>query len=210
MKIPCIRTLAIAFLSLCFVSSANGESVTRFTVVDSSPTSWVARGYRDYTVSPELGWTFVPSRNFDNGIGFNISGTPLPGTTVDNWFLNFAAPHRMELAPGHYSDFQRWPFQDADRPGLEFGSTGRLDNRASGFFDILEVTYDSKGTVLTFAADFTHYGEENTNNYAVVELRFNASTVPEPSTLTLSVLGLIGIASLARFRRRAHLARFAD
>jgi hypothetical protein len=49
MKIPSIPAIAVAFLPLCFVSSANGDPVTRFTVVDSSPTSWVARGYRDYT-----------------------------------------------------------------------------------------------------------------------------------------------------------------
>jgi hypothetical protein len=154
----------------------------------------------------------VPSRNFDHGVGFDISGIPLPGTDVGDWSLNFAAPGKAELAPGHYSDFQRYPFQDSDRPGLAFGSTGHLDNRASGFFDILEVTYDGSGKVLTFAADFTHYGEENPDNYAVVELRFNASAspVPEPSTLTLSVLGLIGIVCLARFRDRAHLACSAD
>ena len=66
------------------------------------------------------------------------------------------------------------------RPGLEFGSTGRLDNQASGFFRILEVTYGGTGEVLTFAADFTHYGETNPNNFAVVELRYNATIVPEP------------------------------
>lgn len=122
----------------------------------------------------------VPSRNFDNGIGFSITGPALPGTSINQWFLNFAGPFDAELARGLYSDFQRFPFQEAGRPGLEFGSTGRLDNRASGFFDILEVTYDTLGDVLTFAADFTHYGEENINNYANVELRFNASLVPEP------------------------------
>lgn len=209
MKSPYIRTLVVVSFALCFASSANGQPVTRFTVVDSSPSSWVARGYHDYTVSPALGWTFVPSRNFDNGVGFNISGPALPGTAVTNWFLNFAAPFDAVLAPGLYSNFQRWPFQAPDRPGLEFGSTGRLDNEASGFFRILEVTYGSTGNVLTFAADFTHYGEMDPNRYAIVEVRYNASVVPEPGALTLSALGLLGAAWRIRSRNRAYLAATA-
>lgn len=185
-----IRTLVIALVSLCSLSSAYGAPITRLTVVDSSPTSWVARGLQNYTVSPDLGWNFAPSRNFDNGIGFDITGPALTGTSIDWWFLNFAAPFDAELMPGLYSDFQRYPFQDDDRPGLEFGSTGRLDNMASGFFEILEVTYDAFGNVLTFAADFTHYGEENIDNYANVELRFNATAVPLPSVFALLALGL--------------------
>ena len=157
-------------------STTDAVPTTRFRVVDSSPTSWVARGLKNYTVSPELGWTFVPSKNFDNGIGFVIEGPALPGTSINRWTLNFAAPFRAKLTPGLYTDFQRWPFQNTDRPGLEFTSTGRGDNRASGFFEVLEVTYDTSGNMLTFAADFTHYGEENVSKYAKVEVRYNANT----------------------------------
>ena len=205
MKRSCIRTMVLVFLPLCFVSSANGQPVTRFTVVDSSPTSWVARGYQNYTVTPSDGWAFVASRNFDNGVSINLSGPALPGTAVTNWFMDFAAPFNATLAPGLYNNFQRFPFQDPDRPGLAFGSTGRLDNMASGFFRILEVTYGGTGDVLTFAADFTHYGETNPNNYAIVELRFN-SPIPEPGTLTLSALSLLGFAWRSRFRKRTGTA----
>jgi hypothetical protein len=201
-KISFVRTfaivIAIAVASSSLVATAGAATVTRLTVVDSSPTSWVARGLEDYTVSPELGWTFTPSRNFDNGIGFQIEGPALPGTSIDEWFLNFAAPFNAELAPGLYTDFQRFPFQDADRPGLEFGSTGRLDNRASGFFEILEVSYDSLGNVLTFSADFTHFGEENPSNFAIVELRYNATVIPEPASVALSAFGLVGVVGLVR------------
>ncbi len=66
---------------------------------------------------------------------------------------------------------------------------------ASGFFDVLEATYAPDGTVLSFAADFTHYGEANQNNYAIVELRYNA--VPAPA----AGLACIGVLALSRRRR---------
>jgi hypothetical protein len=159
----------------------------------------VARGLDDYTVSPDIGWTFTPSRNSDNGVGFEIVGSPLPGTSVDRWFLDFAAPFNAEITAGFYPDFQRFPFQNSDRPGLEFGSTGRLDNQASGFFEIFEATYAPSGDVLSFSADFTHFGETNPNNFAIVELRYNV--VPEPSTALLLAFGLMGLVINGRRRR---------
>ena len=161
----------------------------RFTIIDSSPTSWVARGYTDYTVTPADGWTFTSSRNFDNGVQIYLQGPPLPGTSVDYWRLNFAAPGDALLVPGSYPNIQRFPFQDIDRPGLEFGSTGRLDNQAGGFFDVLEATYGPGGEVLTFAADFTHYGEAIQSRYTIAEIRYNA--VPEPAAVGLAVPALL-------------------
>ena len=202
-----VRVLGLVFIfAVSWASTASGVPMTRFTVVDSSPTSWVARGLQDYTVTPELGWTFDVSRNFDNSIGFDIFGPALPGTSVSHWFIDFAAPFDEALQPGFYPDFERWPFQAPDRPGLAFGSSGRLDNRASGFFEILEVTYGAGGSVFSFAADFTHYGETNVNNYAIAELRFNAgaNAAPEPSSLLLVAVG--GCLCFAR-RGRANLTR---
>ncbi len=185
------------FVLLSSGSDARAGTVTRFTVVDSSPTSWVARGYNDYTVTPDLGWTFSARRNFDDGVSIRLDGSPLAGTSVDYWNLDFAAPFEEVITPGFYPDFQRFPFQDADRPGLSFSSTGRLDNRASGFYEVFEATYGPTGEVLSFAADFTHYGEQDPNNWAIVEVRFNA--IPEPSTV---ILALVGLPLLHRRRRK--------
>lgn len=204
-----VQFTACALVSFCSTSSAYSATMTEFNIVDSSPTSWVARGFQDYTVSPELGWTFTPSRNYDNGVSFNITGPELPDTNVDRWRLDFAAPFEEELTPGVYNNFQRFPFQDSDLPGMGFGSTGRGNNRASGSFEVLEVSYDDFGDVLSFAADFTHYGEENTDDFAMGEIRFNSEpdgvTVTEPTGVTVpesnSIVGIIavlGIGSLVK------------
>ena len=172
-------------------------SETRFTVVDSSSSSWVARGYSDYTVSGDNGWSFDVSR-IGNRIRFRTDGVALPGTGVSYWDMTFAAAFDAVIVPGLYEDFQRWPFQDSDRPGLSFSSTGRLDNMASGFFEVWQADYDTNGDLLAFAADFTHYGEQNLNNWAMVEVRYNA-TVPAPAGI--GVFAVVGGLSACRRRR---------
>lgn len=185
------KIFVLTLILFCFSSGAFAVTITSFTILESSSSSWVARGLSDYTVTEELGWSFNVFRNFDNGINFNIRGPALTGTSVDLWFIEFSAPFYNALVPGFYYDFQRWPFQDYDRPGLSFGSTGRLDNSASGFFEILDVAYDPSGDVISFAANFTHYGETLTDRYAIAELRYNYTSVPEPSSLILIMLGLL-------------------
>lgn len=207
---------ACALISLCSTSSAYSATMTEFNIVDSSSTSWVARGYQDYTVSPELGWTFTPSENFDNGVSFNITGSELPGTTVDQWRLDFAAPFEEQLTPGVYNDFQRFPFQEDNLPGMGFSSTGRSDNKASGSFEVLEISYDDLGELLSFAADFTHYGTENPDNFAMGEIRFNSEadevTVTDPGGTTVpesdSIFGIIaalGIGALVKGKMSSRL-----
>ncbi|MCB9853183.1 MAG: PEP-CTERM sorting domain-containing protein [Phycisphaerales bacterium] len=191
-----VATLFAALLGLSASSVATAGNVTRFTVVDSSSSSWVARGYSDYTVTEQIGWMFSVSRNFDNGVSFLIQGTPLSGTTVDYWRLEFAAPFDAVITPGLYPNFQRFPFQDADRPGMGFSSTGRGDNMASGTYEVFEATYAPDGTVLSFSADITHYGETNPNNWAMLEIRYN---VPEPA---VAALLMVGAAVMSRRRRR--------
>ena len=117
---------------------------------------------------------------------------------MDEWFLTFAAPSGQQLVPGHYANVQRYPFQANDRPGLEFGSTGRLDNQAGGFFDVLEATYGPNNQLLSFSANFTHYGETNPSNYATAEIRYDAG-LPEPTAAALVGCGLA--AGLLRRRR---------
>jgi hypothetical protein len=199
----CTPLMGALIFAVAICTAAHAAPETRFTIVDSSSSSWVARGYKNYTVSPSIGWTFSASRNFSNGVGFTISGTALPGTSVTDWGLNFSAPNNALITPGVYPNFARWPFQASDQPGLEFESTGRLDNQAAGTFTVYDATYSSTGQVLSFAADFTHYGETIPANYAIAQIRYNTN-VPEPTTAALLVPAYVVM--LAR-RSRTHAGK---
>ncbi len=72
---------------------------------------------------------------------------------------------------------------------------------AAGFFEVFEATYGPGGEVLSFSADFTHYGETNPNNYAIVQVRYNAA-IPEPTSLTLIALPAVGLAVVCVRRAR--------
>lgn len=197
-----IQILVVVFsTTLLFVSQCEADEF-RFTVVDSSSSSWVARGYSDYTVTPDDGWNFTASGNYGAALTFGLSGPAPSGTSVTNWGMTFDAPDSDPLLPGFYADFQRWPFNDPGRPGLSFSSTGRLDNQAAGFFELLEVTYagGTTGAVTSFAANFTHFGETNPDRYAIVEFRYNASAIPEPSTFGL-LLFLVSSTLCSRKKR---------
>lgn len=190
------RFVIVALAALA--ASATGvaaQTETRFTILDSSPSSWVARGYDNYTVDPSSGWTFSLTGG-GGTVRFYTTGSPLPNTAVNYWDITFDAPDNSLLTPGVYANFQRYPFNSAGRPGVSFSSTGRLDNQAAGTFEVREITYTSTNQLLSFAADFTHYGETNPNNYAIVEVRYNAA-VPEPASL-----GALALVSLLLRRRR--------
>lgn len=195
----------VLVLGLSLATPAWGfSSATRFSVIESSPSSWVARGYEDYHVTPADGWTFVATLNsFNNSVEIELDGPPLAGTTVNYWRAVFAAPFEAVLTPGVYNDFARYPFQDNDQPGLQFASTGRQDNTAAGFFEIYEAVFGPSGEVLRFSADFTHFGETNPDNFAVVEIRYaveQQQEVPEPATASLTLLA--GAAMTLRRRQR--------
>jgi hypothetical protein len=172
------------------------SAVTRFTVVNISPTSWVARGLSGYSISPDMGWAFSILTSPLNTVYFRLDGPPLEGTEIDSWDVDFSAPNWGLLTPGFYADAQR-DTTGSDRPGLGFSNTDRGDNEAGGFFEILEARFNPDGTVEAFSANFTHFGEADPNNWAVVELRFNA--IPEPAC---SALLISSVCVFASFRRR--------
>ena len=90
--------------------------------------------------------------NFDNGVTARIDG--------DQYFtLDFAAPGNQRLVVGAYENAQRFPFQDADRPGLSLSGDGRGCNTLSGRFDVLQAVYRADGTPAMLAIDFEQHCE---------------------------------------------------
>lgn len=161
----------------------------------SSPQSWVGHG-ETVLVTPDQGFEFKASRNFDNGVSFAINdfSTNPNFQTTRWWYLDFAAPNDAPLGVGTYLHATRFPFQALDAPGLSFSGNGRGDNMLTGNFSVLEAVYAQDGAVLSFAADFLQYDEGFKSWWNIGAVRYNSSVaipaVPEASTSALLVVGL--------------------
>lgn len=124
--------------------------------LNSAPGDYIGGG-RSYLYTDENA-TFRYSRNFDNGISAAITSND----GREWWYLDLAAPGDSQIKPGTYDGAMRFPFQPADRPGLNFSGTGRGCNTLTGRFDVFEVSYNSEGVVETLNASFVQNCDAST------------------------------------------------
>ena len=183
-----------------FSSQADASTVLYYT---SSEDSWVGLG-ETVTVVPDGEFSFTAYRNYDNGITFrinNFSAIPMPDV-LRSWYLDFAAPYKANLQPGHYADATRFPFQEESEPGLNFSGNGHGNNTLLGYFDVYEVAYGTGDAILSFAADFVQYDEGFEDAWNKGSIRYNSDyPIPEPSTLALLLTGLPLLGIIAKLNR---------
>jgi hypothetical protein len=192
MKFAC----ASALLALAPLTAFSETSLS----YTSSPTSWVGHG-ETVAVDPSMGFAFGVRRNFDHGISFSINDFASSPGTSRWWYLDFAAPLGATLEAGAYDDAHRFPFQGPDA-GLSFDGNGRGDNQLSGSFDVLSVKYGPAGDVLSFDATFVQLDENIPSWWNRGEIRYNVSSIPEPTMVELLCAGLLGVGLLARRKRQ--------
>lgn len=118
----------------------------------------------------------VTDRILSNGnyVDFSLSGQTASG--YQQYELSLAAPKGSYLKVGNYSGATRFPFETASEPGLDFSANGSGNNKASGQFEILEITFDPSGNLLTLAVNFFLHGDIHAN-VSYGQLRYN-SNVP--------------------------------
>ena len=73
----------------------------------------------------------------------------------ESWELDLSVPDDRQFEPGHYSTAQRYPFQNAGRPGLALSGGGRGCNEVAGEFTIGKIQRDATGRIASLAADFS-------------------------------------------------------
>lgn len=92
------------------------------------------------------------SRNFDGGVSASISG--------DTWWnLDTASPTGTSFGPGAYLHAQRFPFQDATSPGLDFSGDGRGCNTLTGNFIVYQSKFDNLGNPTKLDITFKQHCE---------------------------------------------------
>lgn len=192
----------------CLASLATSGSV----YLKTEPGSWVGGGIG----AGEVLWShgnegiFSIERNGDKGINVTLDDGK-------NWSFNFAAPTYNpvtntntgnDLAVGFYNNATRYPFNSPTRPGLNFSGNGRGNNKLGGWFNVLDVSYDSNSEVLTFAVDFRQFdeSEDMTGPSTYGSLRINSSIpinqAPIPSSALLLVTGTMFLCKIKRRIRK--------
>jgi hypothetical protein len=163
-------------------SGAGAESTTtnaNFLFV-SSAQSWVGQGQHLFAASTN-GYNINLVQIAPNTLQFNIS----PTDSVDtNWLLEFSCTNDA-FTVGTYSNVMNAGGSPAR---LVFGGMGRGDNASVGFFNVLEATYSSN-QIVSFAADFVQYDNDDTNAWNEGSIRYN-STVPDTVNLFSAPLAI--------------------
>ncbi len=118
----------------------------------------------------------------------------------------------VPLAPGVYTGAQRFLFNAAGHPGLDYSRTGGGFNTLDGQFRIYEIQRGPDQQVTSFAASWEIYnypappGSPLTGGRIWINSDVSmgpTAPVPEPSTWALSAFGLAAVVWSTRRRKQA-------
>jgi hypothetical protein len=172
------------FFVLLFASHARAAATSMFMTGD--PGDYIIGGRTLYFTGGD--GTFNAVRNYGNGVSLSFQSAD--GSHW--WYFDFAAGNSQYLAPGVYTNAQRYPFYPAS-PALAVFGDGRGCNTVAGSFEIKEIVYGpggpgTAGSVLSFRATF----EQHCEGFAPAargEVRYNAA-VPIEMTAPSAVSAL--------------------
>ncbi len=140
---------------------------TEFSFV-SEPGEYVGGG-QTLSYSPENANFSVSRSPSNNSIGFWIRSFT---NTSDYWSVNFAAPAGESLEVGTYTGATRYPFQDAEDPGIAISGQHRGYNTSVGEFTITQLITGADGSIENFAATFW-YASYDSAPLMTGEINFN-------------------------------------
>ncbi len=199
-----LRNLVIA-LSVVVINISSAAAATTAFFFESSPTSFIGRGE-----------SLLATRDdFFIGVGASSGGQTVQVNVLERnfnsfWHLDLSAPAGQTLAVGLYTSTVIYPVLTGGNPGLNFYGDGRGNSTLSGSFEVFEITYNTDGSLASFAANFTQHDQTLPDRWNNGGIRFNSdvaiytstlpviisipTAVPEPETYAMLIagLGLIG------------------
>ncbi len=158
MRPVAVATLCLLLLAPALIPRAAGETVLH---------TWAVGRYGDKseaTVTPADGYAFSVKNTGRNA----VSASVFKSWSDVNYPLDMAAPTGADLVVGDYP--LATDYAGPTNPMLHFVISAGI---GSGEFQILELTYDANGEVLTLAADFAYHTDYTVSAYGY--LRFNSS-----------------------------------
>jgi hypothetical protein len=185
--------LCLALACSLGVSYASGIATTGSVFLRAEPGNYVGFGL------PAGGATWLHGIDVVF-IGLNTSdgSAKIIASGDESWTFQFAAPQLLQV--GYYGNAVRYPSNSPLLPGMDVSGGSRGFNQLSGWFNVLQVSYDSAQQISALAIDFAEYGENLTQSGPALfgSLRYNSSVplttnVPEPSTLIQLCAGLFGL-----------------
>jgi hypothetical protein len=159
---PCIALIAL--VSTCV------PVLTATKLAGAVTPTTASGGYVDGSLTnyQQLNFNSVSFNGLRGGYPtFTMSGS---AGSFQAWF---AAPAGQALVPGDYEGAQRFDFRSPGAPGIDVFGNGAGCNTNSGDFYVDDITFDSQGNVLTFAAQFAFYCEGETQNPDVGAIAYN-------------------------------------
>jgi hypothetical protein len=159
---PCIALIAL--VSTCV------PVLTATKLAGAVTPTTASGGYVDGSLTnyQQLNFNSVSFNGLRGGYPtFTMSGS---AGSFQAWF---AAPAGQALVPGDYEGAQRFDFRSPGAPGIDVFGNGAGCNTISGDFYVDDITFDSQGNVLTFAAQFAFYCEGETQNPDVGAIAYN-------------------------------------
>jgi hypothetical protein len=161
--------------------SIPGYSQSTLFYFTSSPNSWIGQG-QSVLATPTNGFYILPISGVNqHEVGFVIGSTTPSIHPI--WDIEMDIPSGY-LTNGFYANAERLGGNIG--PGLNFDAPGRADNTLTGYFDVLDISYDANQTLISFAADFVQYDVGVPSLWNQGSIRYNSIIpVPEPSTYSL-------------------------
>ncbi|MCC2316038.1 hypothetical protein [Cellulomonas xiejunii] len=107
-------------------------------------------------ISQDREWSYDTSDAVITATVYAEGNRVTVGVSGDTWWdVDFAAPTGEVLTAGvTYDGATRYPFNEADEPGLSLSGDGRGCNRLSGSFTVLAADFRADGSVERFEATF--------------------------------------------------------